>query len=153
MPTDQELREHIVRTILTQVSRDDARRKEALGEFFALTLPDLDPSKTERLAALIPPLLPALYTKWGNMFVDRLLETVDRPQLDELADGSAGNDAAITLTFVMFLESERMERQMAEDLQAYGHEHAADAEMDTAVAGYLQATLARLGSRLQKKMH
>ena len=41
-------------------------------------------------------------------------------QITLLSDGSEDNEAALALAYVMFLESARMERQMAEDLAAWG---------------------------------
>jgi len=54
------------------------------------------------------------------MFADRLLETVPLTQLAPLCDGSAANAAALTLAYVMFLESARMEQQIDADLAALG---------------------------------
>jgi type IV secretory pathway VirB6-like protein len=50
------------------------------------------------------------------MFAARMFETVPREQIETLCDGSEDNDAALSLAFIMFLESARMERQIAEDL-------------------------------------
>ena len=71
------------------------------------------------VAETAPRLLPQLTEKWVGMFVDRLLETVPQAQIAELCDGSAENEAALALAYVMFLESARMEKQMAEDLAAF----------------------------------
>ena len=63
----------------------------------------------------------------SHEFVDRLLETVPHVQIAELCDGSAENEAALALAYVMFLESARMEKQMAEDLAACAPSEGADA--------------------------
>ena len=55
---------------------------------------------------------------FDNMFVDRLFETVPTNQIEALCDGSEENEGALALAYVMFLESARMEKQMAEDLAA-----------------------------------
>ncbi|WP_428560487.1 MAG: hypothetical protein ACP59X_16695 [Solidesulfovibrio sp. DCME] len=96
----------------------DAGRAEALAAFVGLARPDLGPEAAALIAAKTPRLLPQLTEKWVGMFVDRLFETVPREQIAILCDGSEENEAALALAYVMFLESERMEKQMAEDLAA-----------------------------------
>jgi hypothetical protein len=84
------------------------------------------------------------------MFAERLLETAPQSQLAVLCDGGAENGGALALAFVMFLESERMEKQMAEDLKAFGAAGAAhvndakEAEMADIAAGYLRSRVATL---------
>lgn len=105
--------------LLERIARtDDAGRAEALTAFVGLSRPDLGPDAAAIVAETAPRLLPRLTEKWVGMFVDRLLETVPHVQIAELCDGSAENEAALALAYVMFLESARMEKQMAEDLAA-----------------------------------
>lgn len=105
--------------LLARIERtDDAGRAEALTAFVGLSRPDLGPDAAAIVAETAPRLLPQLTEKWVGMFVDRLLETVPQAQIAELCDGSAENEAALALAYVMFLESARMEKQMAEDLAA-----------------------------------
>ncbi|MHC1788064.1 hypothetical protein [Solidesulfovibrio sp.] len=105
--------------LLARIARtDDAGRAEALTAFVGLSRPDLGPDAAGIIAATAPRLLPELTEKWVGLFVDRLLETVPLVQIEELCNGSADNEAALALAYVMFLESERMEKQMAEDLAA-----------------------------------
>jgi hypothetical protein len=105
---------------------------------------------------MVPPLMPALYRRWIGMFVERLLETTPQEQLAVLCDGSRENDAALALVFVMFLESERMEKQMSEDLQALGSQPGQgpaggmDAQMADLAASYLRARVAKLADKDKK---
>jgi len=113
------LREKARVALLRRVARtDDVGRAEALSAFVNLARPDLGPEAARVLAEKTPRLLPQLTEKWIGMFVDRLFETVPLPQLEILCDESEENEAALALAYVMFLESERMEKQMAEDLAA-----------------------------------
>ncbi len=118
-PDAAALREKARKALLARVSRtDDAGRAEALAAFVSLARPDLGPEAAGVIAGKAPRLLPALTEKWVGMFVDRLFETVPLAQLEILCDGGEENEAALALAYVMFLESERMEKQMAEDLAA-----------------------------------
>lgn len=148
--TDQELREHLLRTVMGQVSRDDERRREALRDYLAMHLPNLASDASTRLAELIPPVLPDLYRKWAGMFVDRLFETVPREQIMELCDGSDKNNATIILVYVMFLESERMEKQMEEDLKEYGRDHSGDEDLGGVAADFIRASVAEIGASARK---
>lgn len=136
--SEAELRDHLVALVLRHACREPERRAEALQDFMGLAAPDLPAEQAGRLAELVPPLLPELYEKWAGMFAERLLETVDRKQVEELCDGTAAGDAAALLVFVMFLESERMERQMAQDLARYGLVHSDDADAGLLVAAHLR---------------
>ena len=105
--------------LLASVARtEDAGRAEALTAFVGLARPDLGPEAAAIVAETAPRLWPKLTEKWVGMFVDRLLETVPHAQIAELCDGTAENEAALALAYVMFLESARMEKQIAEDLAA-----------------------------------
>lgn len=120
---DEARRAHIRSTVLAQVSTTPERRREALREFLGVTRPDLGRDAALALAGNIPPLLPGLHEKWADMFAARLLETVPAEQVALLCDGSEENAAALVLAYLMFLESERMERQIAADLEAFRREH------------------------------
>jgi hypothetical protein len=104
---------------MSRASTDPQRRSEALREFLGVTRPDLDGEAARALAGNIPPLPPELHEKWADMFAARLLETVPADQVALLCDGSPENAASLTLAYLMFLESERMERQVAADIEAY----------------------------------
>ena len=118
--TDADALGHKAREILlARVARtEDAGRAEALTAFVGLARPDLGPEAAAIVAETAPRLLPKLTEKWVGLFVDRLLETVPHVQIAELCDGTAENEAALALAYVMFLESARMEKQIAEDLAA-----------------------------------
>lgn len=118
--TPDQARAHLVATVLRHLSRDAGRRTEALEEFMAVTLPDMDEHGARVLSTMVPQLPESLYGKWAAMFADRLQETVPHEHLAALCDGSEDNDATIALVYVMFMESEKMERQVAEDLHALG---------------------------------
>ncbi len=111
-------RAHVRDVLLARVARADGGRREAIFEFVGVTRPDLGPEAARILAEKTPALLPELTAKWIGMFVDRLFETVPAGQIELLCDGSEENEAALALAYVMFLESARMEKQMAEDLAA-----------------------------------
>lgn len=154
----QAMRAHITGVILTRVTQDEARRAEALRDYLAVTQAAPDVSAADTLSLMIPPLMPSLYRRWSGMFADRLFETASAEQLRVLCDGSEENGAALALTFVMFLESERMEKQMSADLCALGNasgaagEHSAMSEkMADVAAGYIRSRVAELASRQSEK--
>ena len=111
-------KEYIVAHLLRRFSTDTTHREEALREVLALTELGKDEKATARLAGAIPALPASLYEKWAGMFADRLLETATSEQIEELCRSTDDNRATLTLLFSMFMESERMEKQKAEDLQA-----------------------------------
>ncbi len=125
LPPDagDDARRALIRSIVTaRASTDPQRRSEALREFLGVTRPDLDGGTAMALAGNVPPLPPELHEKWADMFATRLLETVPADQVALLCDGSPENAASLTLAYLMFLESERMEKQVAADIEAYRRE-------------------------------
>ncbi|AAS95703.1 hypothetical protein [Nitratidesulfovibrio vulgaris] len=140
---DKTLHAHLASTVLRRFDEDPARRQEALQEFMEVTLPTIDGQSADKVATLVPELPYSLYEKWATLFADRLLETVERTQLASLCDGSADNDATIALVYVMFMESERMEKQVAEDLAALGVRMADADATGNALGAYLRAKLSR----------
>jgi hypothetical protein len=72
-----------------------------------------------------------------------------------LCDGSEENGAALALAFVMFLESERMEKQMSEDLCAFGQaaqgEAGVNARMADIAASYIRSRVAVLAGQDKDK--
>ena len=147
-------RAHITALLLERTSQDESRRKEALRDYLDVTQATTDQATSEALAGLIPALMPALYAKWIGMFVERLLTTVPLAQIEIVCDGSAENTAALTLAYVMFLESARMERQIDEDMTALGAGAAAQ-EQDPALAdmaaSYIRARLGVLAEKAKKQ--
>ncbi|NCD26084.1 MAG: hypothetical protein EOL86_10915 [Deltaproteobacteria bacterium] len=142
--TQAQMRAHIFLIILDKFSNSAERRHEALTEYFVVTMPNITAETAEKLASLIPDLMPDLYTKWINQFADRLFETIPDEQLQHLCDGSVENNAALGLVFLMFMESERMEKESEEDLRRYALEHSRDADMGDLVAVYLRGKVAAL---------
>lgn len=152
--TADNARAHITALLLERTSQDEARRKEALRDYLDVTQATTDRATSEALAGLIPALMPALYAKWIGMFVDRLLATVPLEQIELVCDGSAANAAALTLAYVMFLESARMERQIDEDLAALGVGAAADGQdqaLADMAASYIRARLGVLADKAKKQ--
>jgi len=97
-------------------AQDEGRRREALVEYLAVTGTAPDKDQAAALAGLVPPVLPDLYEKWIGLFLDRLFETVPQEQVAVLAEDTPDNEAAVVLAYLMFLESERMEKQVQQDL-------------------------------------
>jgi hypothetical protein len=148
------MRAHIIAVLMARVSQDDARRTEALRDYLAVTQAVTDAGAADTLAMMVPPLMPALYRRWIGMFAERLFETVPQAQLEILCDGSEENGGALALAFVMFLESERMEKQTAEDLRAFGGGKADDPredQMADLAASYLRARVATLAEKDAEK--
>ena len=140
-PRSAAYRLHIHKVLYQRTLESQEGRQEALRELLAATRPDLAPESAACVAETVPPLLPELHRKWIGMFVDRLLETASQPQVEILCDGSEENKAALSLAYVMFLESERMEKVIEKDLgqvAALGGQGMAD------VAAALCARLSRV---------
>lgn len=135
------MRAHIMQVVLHKLDLDPSRRAEALSDFLALSLPDMDADSIRSVAGKVPQLPQGVYEKWINMFIDRLFETIPQNQMDELCNGAQDNNATLGLVYLMFMESARMEKQVAEDLAALGLQNSGqDAETD-ALALYLKARL------------
>lgn len=138
---DLEIRARAHRAVMRRLTADSAVRAQALREYVALSMPNVAEAETLRLVGLVPPLLDTLYARWTDMFVDRLLQTVPREALEALCSGSAKDEAALALAFVMFLESERMERQVDQDLEHYGAERSGNRDAGAVAAAFLRAKL------------
>ena len=116
--TEEQQRIFIADRILTRITGKGERRNEALRAFLDLTMPNLDDKTVAGMAAMIPELPASLYQKWSGLFTDRLLETVPPAQREDLCLGTPESDASLLLVYVMFMESARMEKVVAEDLGA-----------------------------------
>ena len=110
------LRLHIHKVLYQRTLQSQEGRQEAIRELLGAVRPDLSAQAAACVAETVPPLLPELHRKWIGLFVDRLFETASPAQLEILCDHSEENNAALALAYVMFLESERMEKVIAEDL-------------------------------------
>ena len=139
-----QMRAHIFLVILDKFSGSAERRQEALTEYFLVTMPNVPEDAAKRLAELIPNLMPDLYSKWIGEFAERLFETVPAEQLQHLCDGTVENNAALGLVFLMFMESERMERQTEEDLREYARKHSGSDDMGDLVAAHLRGKVQAL---------
>lgn len=142
--TRAQMRAHIFLIILDKFSSSAQRRQEALTEYFLVTMPNISEEAAANLAGLIPDLMPELYSKWIDMFVDRLFETVPEEQIEHLCSGSVENNASLGLVFLMFMESERMEKQAEDDLREYARRHSGSDEMGDLVAAYLRGKVEAL---------
>lgn len=152
--TAETARAHITILLLERTAQDEARRKEALRDYLDVAQATTDAAASEALAGMIPALMPTLHAKWIGMFADRLLETVPLAQLAPLCDGSAENAAALSLAYVMFLESARMERQIDADLAALGARAAAtdqDQALADLAASYIRTRLGVLAEKTKKQ--
>lgn len=115
-PREAVFRLHIHKVLYQRTLAAQEGREEAIRELLGAVRPDMSASAAECVSQSVPPMLPELHRKWIGMFVDKLMETADGPQLAILCDGSEENGAALALAYVMFLESERMESVIAADL-------------------------------------
>jgi hypothetical protein len=141
-------RQHVHATILRYVSHSEARRQEAIREYLLVMQPEMPVAAMNVFATKTPPLLPDLYNKWIGMFVDRLFETLPPQQIELVCDGAEDNNAALVLAYIMFLESERMEKQIEEDLE----NSALSGEQASAMAGYVTQEMARINQDARKTM-
>ncbi|MDR2488331.1 MAG: hypothetical protein LBD42_02370 [Desulfovibrio sp.] len=115
--TEQEQRNYITEYICAHISGKGERRDEALRAVLGISIPHLDDEALADIAAKIPELPASLYSKWINMFADRLLETVSSEQITDLCQGTPESDASLLLVYAMFMESARMEQVAAEDIR------------------------------------
>ncbi len=144
-------RKQIVAIILERLSSSDARRQEALDQYFAVSMPNMTDDVSAKVAALVPPLMHTLYEKWANMFADSLFANLPEDQLTYLTNGDKENEAALALAYIMFMESARMEDQSQKDLEAYGRAHTGDGEEAELAAGYIRAKIAMLAAEMGRK--
>ena len=125
--SEAQQRQFIAERILSRIAGKGERRDEALRAVIDLAIPNLEDKDIAGIAAAIPELPLSLYRKWVDMFVDRLLETVCPQQIEELCRGTPESDASLLLVYVMFMESARMERVVAQDLKALDEKNVPDA--------------------------
>jgi len=149
--SDLEIRAFAHRAVMRRLAAGDAGRAHALREYLAVSMPNVAEDEAARLADLVPPLLGELYVRWADMFVDRLLETVPREALDELCSGREQDEAALALAFIMFLESERMETVVQEDLERYGRERSGESDAGAVAAAFLRNRIAELARSQEER--
>ncbi|WP_319543429.1 hypothetical protein [uncultured Pseudodesulfovibrio sp.] len=144
--TPKQIREHIFAIIISKVEeQDESKRLEALNEFMAVT--GTSGNAPEQVASLIPPIMHDLYEKWITMFIDRLLETVDPENIELLCDGCESNKAALVLAYIMFLESERMEKQIDKDLKEHGLSASSNQDLGDVAANYIRAQMSKIAQQ------
>ncbi len=149
--SDNLLREHIRTTILNRIEEQDQdKRAEALSEFMAVTGVAPREETMQSVAEMVPPIMHELYEKWIAMFADRLLETAPHNAVELLCDGTEENSAALVLTYIMFLESERMEKQIDKDLAEYGKGKAGSDELGDLASSYIRARLSAMADKAGK---
>lgn len=145
------MREHLFGVVMGALDQQQESRQEALQEYLEVTLPNTSLQEQHRVAALIPALMPTLHARWINLFLDRLFETVPPEQIGELCTASRKNTATALLVYIMFMESERMEKQVAQDLAEYGRESSGGGDLGDAAAGLLRARMDQLKNQLRLK--
>lgn len=116
-PREAACRLHISKVLYLRALEARKTRQDDIKDLLGATRPDLSPEAAACVAETVPALLPELHRKWIGMFVETLFATAGMEQIVVLCDGSEDNNAALALAYVMFLESERMEKQMAADLE------------------------------------
>ena len=142
--TDEGIRARIEEVVLARFDQDADRRRHALMEFMAVSMPGMADGAADKVADMIPPVLPGLYRRWSGMFADRLLDTVPRAQVEDMCQGGPEGEATLALVFLMFMESARMEEQVRKDLEAHGQERTGDDAMADVAADYVRARLAAM---------
>ncbi len=141
---ESEIREYIHSIVMERCTHNEEARTDALKEFIIMTMPNLDDQAVETVKTMIPPIT-ALYDKWAHMFVDRLLETVPREQILELCKDSPDNKSTLLLVYIMFMESERMEKQIADDIAEYSKTQ--DDEAGNLASEYIRAKLMQIAEK------
>lgn len=117
--TTEAMRAFITARILSRIAGAGARRDEALRAVLGVAAPGVDENTMAELVARTPELPAALYEKWVGMFADRLVTTIPPEQLQDLCLNTPESNASLQLVYAMFMESERMEREVAADLALY----------------------------------
>lgn len=141
---ESEIRKYIHSIVMERCTHNEEARTDALKEFIIMTMPNLDDQAVETVKTMIPPIT-SLYDKWAHMFVDRLLETVPREQILELCNDSPDNKSTLLLVYIMFMESERMEKQIADDIAEYSKTQ--DDEAGNLASEYIRAKLMQIAEK------
>ncbi|SMF15325.1 hypothetical protein [Desulfovibrio gilichinskyi] len=144
---EAKIREYIHAVIMKKCTHDESARQNAIGEFITMTMPNIDERSVNNIKSMIPTIA-ELYEKWAVMFIDRLLETVPKNQIEELCSGTPENDSALVLVYIMFMESERMEKQIAEDISAYAPTQ--KDEQGNIAGEYIRAKLSQIAAEQEQ---
>lgn len=146
--TTVEIVQQISKVINERIRQSNGGRTDAMADFLSLSLPHLDEARAQRLGELIPALPQKLYDKWVGMFTARLLETIPHNQLEELCSGSAENDATLAMVYILFMESERMEQEVAKDFAEFGFEATNGTDASSGLAAYLKAQMEKFQAEI-----
>lgn len=139
------IREHLIATVMNRIDDSNNSRSEALKEFMDVTLPNIEKDASAEIAQHIPTLPDTIYRKWAEMFADRMLQTVKTNQLEDMCDNTDESNATIALVYLMFMESERMEQQIAQDLAELGVKESTTDEVGNFLGDYLRNALGARG--------
>ncbi|WP_290919499.1 hypothetical protein [Halodesulfovibrio sp.] len=139
------IREHLIATVMDRIDDSTGTRSEALKEFMDVTLPNIGKDASAEISQHIPTLPDTIYKKWAEMFADRMLQTVKTAQLVDMCDNTEESNATIALVYLMFMESERMEEQIAKDLAELGVEAGNTDEVGNFLGDYLRTALGARG--------
>lgn len=115
--TAEAMRAFITARILSRIAGAGESRDEALRAVLGVAAPGVDDATLAALVAKTPELPASLYEKWVGAFAERLLETVPHEQIRELCLNTAESNASLQLVYAMFMESARMEEEVAADLE------------------------------------
>jgi hypothetical protein len=115
---EDSLRPFIIARILSRIAGAGERRTTALRDVLGIAAPHLDRDAIEEIAPLVPELPHSLYEKWAGLFADSLLERIPRDRIEALCLNTEESNATLLLTYSMFMESERMEKIVADDIKA-----------------------------------
>ena len=144
--TELEMRRFIMDAILARYSTVAGDRTESLADVLGVLLPRED-KETVRQAANMAPALPvSIYRRWTGLFVDRVLETVPHDQVADLCRGTKESNATLALVYVMFMESDRMEKIVSEDLKNLGFASREEGEAASLVGAWLRFRMTSAGN-------
>ncbi len=139
------IRDHLIATVMRRIDDSIDSRAEALREFMDVTLPNIEKDASAEISQYIPTLPDTIYKNWAEMFADRMLQTVKTDQLADMCDNTEESNATIALVYLMFMESERMEQQIANDLSELGVTAGNTDEVGNFLGDYLRTALGTRG--------
>ncbi len=96
-----------------------------------------------QIVSQAPSLISTLHAKWIDMFIERLQETASPQHVELLCDNTSGNNAALLLAYTMFLESERMEQIVEQDIHGMMTANFAESALCDSIGAQLRNYLIR----------
>lgn len=136
-------RVHITRVLLTMVLQSQDSRASDLNEYLDVVLPQGDNMEMAQIVSQAPSLISTLHAKWIDMFIERLQETASPQHVELLCDNTSGNNAALLLAYTMFLESERMEQIVEQDIHGMMTANFAESALCDSIGAQLRNYLIR----------